>query len=298
MTSVLKRDYGNRARYLGSQNYERLHIYSTTTALMADVSTATGRVAYVVANDTVYVGQGGTWLPYPSGLGNGLVPLGAWNANTNTPTVTSGSGSTGQFYKVSVAGTTTIDGNSAWNVGDLLLFDGTTWDRILGPNGSAGANLTLLNSPCNFDAQNNPANGSGSNTTGRQFYPGQLLRAVGVKFFWNGPAGTIDCSLWNTAGTKVASIAVTVTSTPGIFNGTFGTPYTFLSADLGTIFTISMSESSGTHYQNAANPSLVPANAFSPPGILFAISVYASGVDVWPTTTGVTGQYIIEPVFG
>ena len=43
---------------------------------------------------------------------------------------------------------------------------------------------------------------------------------------------------------------------------------------------------------------LVPANAFSPPGILFAISVYASGVDVWPTTTGVTGQYIIEPVFG
>lgn len=36
------------------------------------------------------------------------------------------------MYKVSVAGTTTIDGISQWNAGDSIVFDGTTWDKIDG----------------------------------------------------------------------------------------------------------------------------------------------------------------------
>jgi hypothetical protein len=62
----------------------------------------------------------------------GMVYKGTWNATTNSPAITSGVGTLGWFYKVSVAGTTTIDGNSQWNVGDLLLFDGSAWDRIEG----------------------------------------------------------------------------------------------------------------------------------------------------------------------
>lgn len=65
-------------------------------------------------------------------LTGGLTFKGIWNANTNSPTVTSSTGTLGWFYKVGTAGTTTIDGISSWNVGDLLLFDGSTWDKIDG----------------------------------------------------------------------------------------------------------------------------------------------------------------------
>jgi hypothetical protein len=62
----------------------------------------------------------------------GLVYKGLWNATTNSPSITSGVGTLGWFYKVGTAGTTTIDGNSQWQVGDLLLFDGSAWDRVEG----------------------------------------------------------------------------------------------------------------------------------------------------------------------
>ena len=55
-----------------------------------------------------------------------------WNAATNTPTLVSGTGTKGYFYKVSVSGSTTIDGISQWNAGDFIIFDGTTWDKIDG----------------------------------------------------------------------------------------------------------------------------------------------------------------------
>jgi hypothetical protein len=71
---------------------------------------------------------------------------GTWNASTNTPTIASGVGTKGFFYKVSVAGSTLIDGNSSWNVGDVIAFDGTTWDKFDGNstevssvNGQVGA---------------------------------------------------------------------------------------------------------------------------------------------------------------
>lgn len=68
----------------------------------------------------------------PAAVTGALVYQGTWNATTNTPTLASGTGTTGHFYKVSVAGTTTIDTISSWQVGDMILFDGTTWDKIDG----------------------------------------------------------------------------------------------------------------------------------------------------------------------
>jgi hypothetical protein len=68
----------------------------------------------------------------PASVTSGIVYEGTWNASTNTPTLTSGTGTKGYFYKVSVAGTTTVDGISSWNVGDSIVFDGTTWDKIDG----------------------------------------------------------------------------------------------------------------------------------------------------------------------
>jgi len=75
----------------------------------------------------------------------GLVFQGAWNANTNTPTLTSGSGTTGHFYIVSVAGSTNLDGITDWQVGDWAVFveQGATdqWEKIDNSSVLDGAGL-------------------------------------------------------------------------------------------------------------------------------------------------------------
>jgi hypothetical protein len=68
----------------------------------------------------------------PAAVTGALEYQGAWNASTNSPSLASGTGTKGYYYKVSVAGTTTLDGISTWNVGDSAVFDGTTWDKLDG----------------------------------------------------------------------------------------------------------------------------------------------------------------------
>lgn len=66
---------------------------------------------------------------------------GTWNASTNNPTLVSGIGTKGDYYVVSVAGSTTIDGQNLWGVGDWIVFNGTAWQRVDG--GSTG-NFTTI----------------------------------------------------------------------------------------------------------------------------------------------------------
>jgi hypothetical protein len=68
----------------------------------------------------------------PAALVGALVYQGTWNAATNTPTLASGVGTKGQYYKVGTAGSTTIDGHNIWTVGDIIAFNGTVWDAIDG----------------------------------------------------------------------------------------------------------------------------------------------------------------------
>jgi hypothetical protein len=60
---------------------------------------------------------------------------GTWDADSNTPTLTSSTGTDGYYYQVSVAGTTTLDGISSWAVGDQAIFNGSVWEKI--PNASS-----------------------------------------------------------------------------------------------------------------------------------------------------------------
>jgi len=68
---------------------------------------------------------------------------GTWNASTNTPTITSGAGVKGDYYVVSVAGSTTIDGLSNWGVGDWVTFNGSVWQRVEGGADLNGVNLSV-----------------------------------------------------------------------------------------------------------------------------------------------------------
>lgn len=67
-----------------------------------------------------------TYLPTSSDT-----PKGAWNANTNTPTLADGSGTAGDYYDVTVAGSSDLgSGSITFTVGDVVKYDGTTWFKI------------------------------------------------------------------------------------------------------------------------------------------------------------------------
>jgi hypothetical protein len=68
---------------------------------------------------------------------------GTWNASTNSPTLTSSVGTKGDYYQVSVAGSTTINGISNWGVGDVIAFNGATWQRIEGGADLNGVDLSV-----------------------------------------------------------------------------------------------------------------------------------------------------------
>lgn len=67
----------------------------------------------------------------PAGFLNGLTPLGFWNASTNTPALTSSVGTNATYYIVSVAGSTTLDGNTGWLAGNLAVFLGGVWNKYI-----------------------------------------------------------------------------------------------------------------------------------------------------------------------
>jgi len=69
--------------------------------------------------------------------------VGTWNAATKTPTLVSSVGTKGDYYQVSVAGNTSINGISNWGVGDVIAFNGATWQRI---EGGADGNFVELTS--------------------------------------------------------------------------------------------------------------------------------------------------------
>ncbi|MFQ3255702.1 MAG: hypothetical protein ACI9W7_000160 [Porticoccaceae bacterium] len=86
----------------------------------------------------------------------GLDFQGSWNASTNTPALASGTGTNGEFYIVSVAGTTNLDGITNWGIGDWALFNGTVWQRVEG--GADGnfddltANTLVIDGQATFNA--------------------------------------------------------------------------------------------------------------------------------------------------
>lgn len=107
--------------------------------VLADVTAALGFTPENLANKGAANGYAGLdatgkvpLAQLPASVSGGLNYQGVWNAATNTPALVSGTGTKGFYYKVSVAGNTTIDGNANWTVGDLIIFDGTTWDKAEG----------------------------------------------------------------------------------------------------------------------------------------------------------------------
>lgn len=102
-------------------------------------------------NSGKFLTTNGTALSWASVPG-ALTYKGTWNASTNTPALASGVGFSGDYYVVATAGSTNLDGITDWLIGDWLLFNGATWQKIdqtntvTSVNGQTGAvSLTTTN---------------------------------------------------------------------------------------------------------------------------------------------------------
>ena len=68
---------------------------------------------------------------------------GTWNASTNTPTLASGVGTKGDYYVVSTAGSTNLDGTTLGGVGDWAVFNGSIWQKVDGGDTTTVTTLTV-----------------------------------------------------------------------------------------------------------------------------------------------------------
>ena len=55
---------------------------------------------------------------------------GTWDAQNNTPTLTSSVGTKGDYYVVSVAGNTNLNGITDWQISDWAIFNGSVWQKV------------------------------------------------------------------------------------------------------------------------------------------------------------------------
>lgn len=71
----------------------------------------------------------------------GLNYLGVWDALNNIPQIVTSNHLRGDYYKVSVAGSTSLGEFNNWNIGDWVIFNGVNWDRI----GNLTVSVSTLN---------------------------------------------------------------------------------------------------------------------------------------------------------
>lgn len=99
---------------------------AVTGKLLTGVNITGGSIG---ATDSILVAFGKIQNQINGVLG-GAIYQSVWNASTNSPTLTSGTGTKGYYYIVSVAGATNLDGITDWQVGDWAIFNGTTWNKV------------------------------------------------------------------------------------------------------------------------------------------------------------------------
>ena len=96
---------------------------STATQTALDAKQATSEKGQ--ANGYASLDSGGK-VPV-SQLPNSIMEYqGVWNASTNSPTLANGTGSPGDVYRVSTAGTAL---SLTFEVGDYVIYNGTTWEK-------------------------------------------------------------------------------------------------------------------------------------------------------------------------
>ena len=177
---------GSATGALSSTDWTTFNNKTSNTGTVTSVSGTTNRVTVTGGNAAVVNVVTATVTGSSTNLATGaqiqtaidtavtgvLKYEGTWNASTNSPTLSSGSGTVGEYYIVSVAGSTNLDGITDWAVGDWAVFSDQATDAWQKIDNTQVGNVT------------------GSGSSGRLAY-------------WNSNSGITSDSDFTTSGTRL-----------------------------------------------------------------------------------------------
>ena len=243
-------------------------------------------------------------------LSGATIYKGLWNASTNSPALTSSVGTSGNFYIVSVAGSTSLDGITNWGVGDWAIFNGSVWQRV---EGGAAGNFTTVTASSLTSGRVTYAGTAGllqdsSNLT----FNGTTLTSTGFSGPLNGTVG---------ATTPAAGAFTTVSATGAITSTLNGVSFNVNTGSTGTnaIYQVTNGTQTGRLAIAADNSIYVgatsahsfnilasgsPVGTFSSTGLAVTGTISATGAATFPagtallpsiTTTGDTNTGIYFP---
>lgn len=206
-----------------------------TSSLITGVSISGGSIA---GTDTMLAAFGKLQNQINGVLG-GAVYQGVWNASTNSPTLTSSTGTKGYYYVVSVAGSTNLDGITDWKVGDWAIFNGATWDKV--DNTDAVSSVNGLTGAVALTGTSNRITISGANVfdIGTDVVTLTGSQALTNKTY-NGNTFTAGTGTLTIAASKTATFSNTIT-----FAGTDSTTITMPTAT-STVLANNLGLSGGT----------------------------------------------------
>lgn len=102
-------------------------------------------------------------IPYSQLPESAMEYKGQWNAETNTPTLADGTGSKGDFYIVSVAGTQNLgSGNIQFSANDRIIYDGSVWARLSAGDVNTVNNVLPTNGNVALTGENIPVSSTDS----------------------------------------------------------------------------------------------------------------------------------------
>ena len=223
-------------------------------------------------------------------LAGSVIYQGTWNANTNSPALTSSVGTKGYYYIVSVAGTTSLNGITDWQIGDWVIFDGAAWqkvdntDSVSSVNGftgavslttsniSEGTNLYYTDSRARLAITLTTTGSSGSatynNTSGALNIPTYTLSGLGG---FTNPMTTLGDIIYGAASGAATRLAGNTTTTKNVLlstgSGTAATAPTWgtLSAsDVGAqASSTNLTSLAGLTYASASFVKMTAAGTFT-----------------------------------
>lgn len=229
-----------------------------------------------------------------AGIVGGLSYQGGWNASTNTPTLTSSTGTNGYYYVVTTAGSTNLDGITDWQIGDWAIFNGTIWQKIdqtntvASVNGQTGAvvlDYTDVGAP---SATGTGASGTwGINISGNAATATSATSATSATTATNVAGGTANKIVYNTASATTAFIDAPVTA--GHYLKWTGSAFEWNVAGTGTVTSVDVS--GGTTGLTTSGGPVTASGAITLAGTLIpvnggtGIASYAVGDLLFANTT-------------
>jgi len=253
-----------------------------------------------VANGVATLDAGGKVPTSQIPLQGDLNYQGTWNASTNTPTLTSSTGTQGYYYVVDVAGSTNLNGITDWQIGDWAIFNGSVWqkvdntDAVTSVNGLVGTVvLTTSNIAEGTNeyfttarARTSLSAGTGisyNNTTGVITNSSPSLGGDVV-----GPASATDNAVArydSTTGKLLQNSVVTVGDSGAVSGVTTLTASTSVTTPI-----VQASNSSGLSLKNSAGTTQISMGGGGGDNVTIAVPTNINGanaqIDISPTGTG------------